>query len=734
MELETEIQDEAQSIQPEQFVQFVTSSQNIAEDMDERQLAEIAQQVMEDYDMDKDSMSDWFDQMDAGLKLARLVKDPKNYPFEGAANVKYPLVTSAALQFNARAYPAIVPPDRVVMAKVWGNDPQGAKAARADRISEFMSWQLSAEIEEWEEETDKLLVQLPIVGTMIRKWWYDPGAKRVRCRLVEPGKFIVNDKVKNLSDAPRCTEEIPLYPVEIESRIRTGQFVSGFTYDEDEDKQGPQDFIEQHTRIDLDEDGYPEPYVVTAHVETKTIVRIVADFRPEDVDFDTRQETVMVPTSVVDPDGMSRIVPTPVQQEVVTGILGIKRGSYFSSFQFLPSLDGGFHGTGLGLLLGDISSSINTIINMLLDAGHYASLGGGFIGSGLRMKGGSQRMRPGEWKKSEATGTDIKGAIVPLTFPGPDATLFQMLGLLIDAGREIASVQDVITGEQPRQQQTATTTLALIEQGMMVFTAAYKRIFRSLKKEYGLLARINRDTVDPQKYNAFHDEMGGHQAVPPEMAQQGMAPQQPQMIDPAMEFDASDMDIQPVADPRSVTKMQQAAKAQLVIQLADMGLVDRGEALNRIAQAMDIPDVDQLMPQPDPMQQQMAMMQMQAAQADLADKMAGIELKMAQVEETRSAAIENIANAQSEQVRAANEVKKTRMDALMKLLEEDRARLETVLSTARGMEGQRGNAGSSQGNGEGLGSPEVGAVSGLLGGQAGLGGPQAGIVPGGAMG
>ena len=603
-----------------------------------------------------------------------------------------------------------------------------------------MSWQLSNRVEEWEGETDKLLTILPIVGSMTRKWWYDTALNRPRCRLVDPGKFIVNSKVKHLADAPRVTEELPLYPAEIETRIRTGQFIE-FEYTADgEDEKGPQQFIEQHTRIDLDEDEYPEPYVVTMHVESQTIVSIVADYRQEDVQFRREVQVEQVPqmTPTLDPytgqPGQPIVEMVEQQREVVTGINGINRGSYFVTFQFMPSMDGSFHGTGLGILLGDISDAINTIINMMLDAGHYATLGGGWIGSDMRLKGGSQRFRPGEWKTIASSGSDIKSAFVPMTFPQPDATMFQMLGMLIEAGREIASVKDVITGES-RPNQTATATLALIEQGMMVFTAAYKRIFRSLKSEYKLLAEMNAETVDQQSYAQFHDAMSQEQQP------QGMPQGQPQKmghnggpaLDPAQDYDLSDMDIQPVADPQTVTKMQQAAKAQFVMQLAEMGLVDRGEAMKRIAEAMDIQDVEDLIPQPDPMQQQMAVLGLESAKADLSTKAAEIQLTMAKVESERAGAIRDIAAAQTDAMRAENEQKKTRLDAIMKVLEEDRARLESVLRPNGGMAATSGNAGSARGYGEGLGQQAAGSVGSILGGQQPAGGP-AGLVERGAMG
>jgi hypothetical protein len=235
-------------------------------------------------------------------------------------------------------------------------------------------------------------------------------------------------------------------------------------------------------------------------------------------------------------------------------------------------MSGGFHGTGLGLLLGDISDTVNSIINMMLDAGHMASLGGGFIGSEFRIKGGNTRFEPGEWKLAETAGADIRSSVVPMTFPGPDATLFSLLGLLIDAGKEISSTKDIMTGDTGTKNMTATTTLALIEQGMMVFSAAYKRIFRSMKMEYRQLAKINATTLDAGRYNAFHDAM---QAGPEGQMSQAQ-------LDPRVDYDLSNMDIQPVADPRSVTNMQEMAKAQLLGQMAGQGMIAPQVAARRM--------------------------------------------------------------------------------------------------------------------------------------------------------
>lgn len=695
---EEELQEEP-PIPPEEFIAHVTGSMNLVPDLGDAQLAKIADQVLHDHDLDRDSMEDWFTRMERGINLAKLVKEDKTYPFPKAANVKYPLVTSAALQFNARAYPAIVPADMVVKTQTWGEDKNGAKAARGDRIANHMSYQLTNEIEEWEEDTDSLLVQLPIVGTMVRKVWHDPVDGRVRTRLLEAGSFIVNHKVRNIADAPRCGEEIPLYPSEITARMKSGLFVEFDYTPEAEDDQGPQMFIEQHCVLDLDEDGTLEPYIVTVHKDTQTVVRIVADFEPEDVNYERTTQMAPVETMQQDPFSLGPVpVMTEQPQEVVTGILSIKRGSYFVVYKFMPALDGGFHGTGLGLLLGDISDTINTIINMMLDAGHMASLGGGFIGSEFRIKGGRTRFEPGEWKLAEVKGADLRSSLVPMTFPGPDAVLFQLLGLLIDAGKEISSTKDIMTGDNGGRVQTATTTLALIEQGMMVFSAAYKRIFRSLKREFKLIAKINARTVTPEAYNEFHDGVGPDG--------------QPVQFDPRADYNTADMAIVPVADPRSVTKMQELAKAELISNMAQNGLVNPAVAGQRILEAAEIPDTEELAPQQDPMAQEMAQftaqMTMQMAKTELSLKMVEVDTALVKIEREKAEIIKTMTEADAKQAGL-------RLDAIRMILEENRNALErTITGGVGGMAGRPGNTGGQVGAGPGAGSPAGSGLAGIL--------------------
>ncbi len=669
------------AILPAAILEMAVQVPNLADMLEPDRLGVIAHEALEEYELDRASMSDWLARMEKGLDLAKLVKTAKTYPFKDAANVKYPLVTTAALQFNAKSYPAIVPADNIVKPKVWGADPTGSKAARGSRICEHMSYQLTCTIEEWEEDTDKLLTMLPIVGTVIRKVWFDPAQQRIRCRLLTTGSFIVNDKVRSLADAPRLTEELMLYPSEIAERVASGLFRAiDYEGGDSEDKDAPQKFIEQHRRLDLDEDGTSEPYIVTVHVDSQQVARIVADFEMRDV--------------TTGPDGK---------------VTAIRRGSYFVAYHLLPSLDGGFWGTGFGLLLGDISETINGIINLMLDAGHMSSRGGGFIGSEFRIKGGSQQHKPGEYKMVSATGAAIRDSIVDLTFPGPDATLFQLLGLLIEAGKEVASIKDILMGDSGGKAMTATATQALIEQGMAQFTAAYKRIFRALRHEFKLIAKINAETVSPEEYNAFHDIVGPDG--------------QPMMFDPRQEYTLGDMDIVPVADPGSVTKMQKLGKAQILGEMAQGGMVDPQAAGKRMLEAASIEDAEELAPKPNPVQQEMEQLGLVAARAEITLKMVAIEQALASIEKTETESLKNITDAEATGLGLGLQSAKLSLEAMRAQLE------QSIAGIAGGMAGASGQPGGQQGVAPAGGPPAGAGNGGMVGGPGMAGGGQVGPAP-----
>jgi len=550
-------------------------TKNIAEELSEEELGRIGGRVDREYKIDVNSRSGWLTDSEAAIDLAMQVAKTKSYPWPNASNIIYPLMTTAAIEFAARAYPAIVSGRNVVKGVVYGDDegisaqgpdgqpavqmtPQGpqpvwqvqpgARKARADRIAEHMSWQLLEEQGEWESDTDLLLHILPIVGCAFRKSYFDPMWARNMSLLVTAENLVVNYRAKSIELAPRLSERLKLYPLEIEEAIRAETFLDK-TYAASVDSDASDDdaergFIEQHRWLDLDKDGYPEPYIVTMHEETTKVARIVARFDPEGVHFSRRDHKV--------------VKIDPVQ--------------YYTKYDFLPNVEGGIYGMGFGQLLNPINAGVNTTLNMLIDAGHRQVVGGGFIGRGLNMHGGSVRFKLGEYKPINATGAAIRDAIVHLETPGPSAVLFQLLGTLIEAGKDIAAVKDVLSGDVAPTIQP-TTLLALIEQGLKVFTAIYKRIYRAEKHEYQKLYRLNRLYLSDQAGYRLGDQW---KRITRDDYKQGDG-------------------VEPISDPTMVSDMQMLGRANFLSQYQNDPLCDPLEVRRRIFEAARIDGADKIL-------------------------------------------------------------------------------------------------------------------------------------------
>lgn len=560
-------------------------------------LTKLSKQVCEGYDFDKRSRGEWETRSGAAMDLALQVTENKSWPWQNAANVKLPLITTAAIQFHARAYPAIVPGTQIVKGVPQGKDPDGMKLDRGDRVGKHMSFQVTQEMPNWEEDTDKLLLNVAIVGCAFRKTFFDHTVGQNRSEMVVAKHLVVNHRTKNLTDARRVTEEIPLYENDIEERMRSGTFrkvdLKLRTFTEDDDPA--HDFLECHTWYDLDGDGYREPYICTVHKDSKEVVRVTARF-----------ETAGI---VVDDAG---------------NIVKITPEHYYTKFSLIPNPDGGFYDIGLGYLLNPLNETANTLMNQMLDAGTLSITGGGFIGRGLRLKGGPIRLSPGEYIPVDAKGAAIKENLVPLTFPGPSPVLFQLLGLIIEMSKDVASVKDVLSGENVPANQPATTTLALIDQGLKVFTAIYKRLHRSLGQEFEKIYRLNSLFLNPEVYFRFQD-----------------MPIQVLLAD----YQADDLDIVPITDPSVVAGPVKLIKAQALLGLKDDPRVDGREVLRRFLDAIEEPMIDRLVPPPSQIDQQRMFMQFRMMALGLEKLAAEVMEKYAGVDESISKSIKNLADA-----------------------------------------------------------------------------------------
>jgi chaperonin GroES len=425
---------------------------------------------------------------------------------------------------------------------------------------------------------------------MFKKTYWDSLHERNCSKLVMPKNLVVNYWTRHLEQAERVSEIIEMSKRLYQERVNAELFLDTDIGDPKmpqdsknaptNDATTPYTFIEQHTFLDLDDDGYEEPYIVTFHRESGTVLRIVARFDEKGLKVDNDGKVIYI---------------EPIQ--------------YYTKFGFIPNPDGSFYDIGFGVLLGPLNESVNTLINQLVDAGSLSNLQSGFIGKGLRIKMGETRFQPGEWKAVNATADDLKKQILPLPVKEPSNVLFQLMGALITSGKELASVAEIFVGKMPGQNTPATTTMATIEQGMKVFTAVYKRIYRALAEEFKKLYRLNEVYLNPDTYVEVIDDN----------------------VNPN-DFKEIGYSICPGADPSAVSQTERLLKAQGLVELLPMGVLDPIEVVTRVLEAQEQPNIQKLFhpqvqqtgqppQQPDPKAQELNMkMQAEAQKADLAQQ------------------------------------------------------------------------------------------------------------------
>lgn len=612
---------------------------NFADTLDEDDLVTYGEECKRGFEADLQSREDWEDDLETWTNLAKQIREHKHTPWPNASNVKYPLLSTASMQFAARAYPSLVPSNgAIVKASVIGKDPTGEKWDKANRVSTYMSYQLMHDMDGWEEDMDKMLMMLPIVGCMFKKTWFDKKTDKIASKLILPKNFVVNYWTKSLNETERTSEIIEMSPRKLKEYQNKGIFREveldepSPYMDVDNNATFPQDstlpyqLIEQHTFLDLDDDGYEEPYIVTFERNTGVVLSIYRRHTLDDVELDEEGK-----------------------------IIAIKPTQMYTKFGFVPNPDGGFYDIGFGVLLGPLNEAINTLINQLVDAGTLNNMNSGFIGKALKIRMGDQRFVPGEWKPVNAGGDDIRKQIVPLPTKEPSNVLFQLMGSLITSGKELASVAEIFTGKMPGQNTPATTTMASVEQGMKVFTAVYKRLFRSLSEEFKKIYALNKTYVNPETYVAVLD-----------------APIGPD------DFSKDSYDICPGADPTATSNSEKLMKAQGLLEMLPLipGLMDPIEVISRVLEAQEQPNWQKLFsqevqqsgqlppPQPDPKlmaiqakmeaDQKKSAMDLQQRQAEMElnsrDKM--LQMQMKQAEHAQKMQHQQ----QSAQVKAASDI------------------------------------------------------------------------------
>jgi len=546
----------------------IFNSPNTASLLDETELADIGRKAVTGYKSDDESRAEWKRRNAEGMKLAMQLFEQKDFPFENASNVMYPLISIAAIQFASRAYPNLIPGWDIVRSKVVGSDVDGTKADKAMRVETHMNYQLNEEMTEWEDETDRLLTVIPILGCCFKETYWSKNLKRNVSTYLHPDDLIMHYRSKSMATVPRITKKYYLYPNEIIERQR-GEIFTKFDIGQPskvkeetdefpaDDEFRPHLFLQQCTWLDLDGDEYPEPYILNIHYDTEKVVRIVPRFGISDIEFNNDNQ-------------VSRINPKQI----------------YTKFSFLPSPDGSIYDWGFGSMLGPINHAVNTTINQLLDAGTLNNCQGGFLGRNLSLgrgrSGGPIRLALNEWMPVNPSGDDLRKNVVPLNefLKEPSGVLFNLLGFMVSAGEKLSSVSELLMGDQSVQNEPATTSLARIEQGLKVFSSIHKRLHRSFKDEFKLLFDLNSEHLDPNVYFRILDNQDQQQV--------GQS-----------DYDRDSCDIIPTSSPEDVSNAQKMVKAQILYSLKGQGFNDM-EINKRFIEAMQLPDAQTLLQAPPP--------------------------------------------------------------------------------------------------------------------------------------
>lgn len=503
-------------------IEQLKSADNICELLDPNKINQIGQTVISGYRLDEESMSEWKYNVDCAMDIAKQTISAKNDPWPNASNVKFPLISEACIDYASRTFPEIIPNNRVVKCGTAGMDPDGAKQRRADRVSRFVSHQLMIQNKDWEDQMDTLVSVLPVVGTVFTKTYYDDFEGKVCSDFCPPDKVVVNYATPSLSSARRITHILDMSQNDVIERQRQGLFTEmdiellNDSYGANMDEDPMLCILEQHCWYDLDEDGYKEPYIVTVHKESGCVLRIVNRF-------------------------------DEIRKSKKGVVYKITAEEYFTDYHFIKSPDGGFYSIGFGILLLPINSSINTIINLLVDSGTLANTQGGFLGRGLRLKNGEIKIKMSQWRVVDAApGSKIADNVVPLPVREPSNTLLSLLSLLIQIGKDLTASTDMLKGKQPAQNVSNGVANQLIEQGTVIFRAINKRLYRGLKEQFNKVFLLDNKYLSQKMYMDVLDD--------PE-------------ADVKADFELKSMDIFPVADPNLSSDTQRFQRAQVAQQL-----------------------------------------------------------------------------------------------------------------------------------------------------------------------
>ena len=527
---------------------------NIADTLDDGELQQIAEDTINNYTADKDSRAEWESMFERGFDLLGLKIEDASEPFEGACTAVHPMLIESAVKFQSKAIQEMFPSSGPVKTQILGKSTP-ERELQSNRVKDFMNYQVTDQMPEYFDEFERMLFHLPLIGSAFKKVYYDANLKRPVSEFVPIDQFYVSYYASNLRKADRYTHVIYRSPVDLARDMRTGIYddielpdatnpnptslsekmdtILGLSPTESSDPQYT--LLEQHCYLEIEED-YALPYIVTVEEQSQTVLSIRRNYKKDDK-----------------------------QQQKI---------SHFVHYRFVPGF--GFYGFGLMHFLGNLTMTATAAMRSLVDAGQFANLPGGFKAKGVRMVGDNEPISPGEFKEIEATGVDLTKAIIPLPYKEPSSTLFQMLSFITATGQKFADSTEQIVSDASSYGPVGTT-MALLEASSKFFSAIHKRLHKSQKEEFKILARIDYEYL-PSEYPY---------EVP--YAEQSVFKK---------DFDGR-VDVIPVSDPNIPSNAHRMMISQMALQMAQQsppGMFNI-EALNRtILTAANLPNIEEILP------------------------------------------------------------------------------------------------------------------------------------------
>jgi hypothetical protein len=523
---EPEEGDEEQDTQPQDFYA------NLAEDIDERALNELASDLISDYDDDRTSRKDWEDGYVKGLDLLGFKYTEINKPFRGAANVTHPMLSEAITQFQSQAYKELLPSDGPVKTQVIGITSKEIED-QANRVKDFMNYQIMDKMEEYTPEFDQMLFYLPIAGSAFKKVYYDAMLERPVSKFIPAEDLVVPYYASDLKDCSRITHVLKQSENDLKKKMATG-FYREIDLLKPEIKDNKiQDKYDQLEGIKRVESTDLQYTILEMHVDLD-----LSDYIAEN---EEDQLNIKIPYIVTVEESSRQILA--IYRNYSEGDPKFVRKEYFAHFKFLPGL--GFYGFGLIHMIGGLSRTATAALRQLLDAGTLSNLPAGFKSRGMRVRDDDQPIQPGEFRDVDAPGGNIRDQFQLLPFKEPSQTLFNLMGFCVSAGQRFAGIADMQVGDG-NQNAAVGTTIALLEKGSRVMSAIHKRCYYSMRQEFKLLAKVIAEYLPPEYPYAVY---GGDRMIK------------------ALDFDDK-VDILPVADPNIFSMSQRITLAQTQLQVA----------------------------------------------------------------------------------------------------------------------------------------------------------------------